>query len=108
MKFIQGKDRDQVEFFSLSQAISDDNEMRLIDLFVHAINLSEYGFKTDFIDNGRPAYHPTDLLKLFIYGFMNRISSSRHFEKECKRNLDLMYMRKVLALEHNTLYTLCK
>lgn len=103
MKFIQGKDRDQVEFFSLSQAISDDNEVRLIDLFVHAINLSEYGFKTDFIDNGRPAYHPTDLLKLFIYGYMNRTRSSRQLEKECKRNLELMWLMKGLAPDHNTI-----
>ena len=49
-------------------------------------SISEYGFKTIFIDNGRPAYHPTDLLKLFIYGYMNRIRSSRQLEKECKRN----------------------
>lgn len=103
MKFIQGKDRDQVEFFSLSQAISDDNEVRLIDLFVHAINLSEYGFKTDFIDNGRPAYHPTDLLKLFIYGYMNRIRSSRQLEKECKRNLELMWLMRGLTPDHNTI-----
>lgn len=103
MKFIQGKDRDQVEFFSLSQAISDDNEVRLIDLFVHAINLSEYGFKLNFIENGRPAYHPTDLLKLFIYGYMNRIRSSRQLEKECKRNLELMWLMRGLAPDHNTI-----
>lgn len=103
MKFIQGKDRDQIEFFSLSQAISEDNEVRLIDLFVHAINLSDFGFKTDFIENGRPGYHPTDLLKLFIYGYMNRIRSSRHLEKECKRNLELMWLMKGLAPDHNTI-----
>lgn len=103
MKFIQGKDRDQIEFFSLSQAISEDNEVRLIDLFVHAINLSEYGFKLNFIENGRPAYHPSDLLKLFIYGYMNRIRSSRHLEKECKRNLELMWLMKGLAPDHNTI-----
>lgn len=103
MKFIQGKDRDQIEFFSLSQAISEDNEVRLIDLFVHAINLSEYGFKTDFIENGRPGYRPTDLLKLFIYGYMNRIRSSRQLEKECKRNLELMWLMRGLAPDHNTI-----
>lgn len=61
MKFIQEKDRSQTEFFCLDQAISDENEVRLIDLFVSAINLSDYGFKISFIENGRPAYHPTDL-----------------------------------------------
>jgi transposase len=103
MKFIQGKDRDQVEFFSLSQAISEDNEVRLIDLFVNAIKLSDYGFKLAFIENGRPAYHPADLLKLFIYGYMNRIRSSRKLEKECKRNIELMWLMKGLAPDHNTI-----
>ena len=103
MKFIQGKDRDQIEFFSLSQLISEENEVRMIDLFVHAINLTDYGFKTDFIENGRPGYHPTDLLKLFIYGYMNRIRSSRQLEKECKRNLELMWLMKGLAPDHNTI-----
>jgi transposase len=103
MKFIQGKDRDQVEFFSLGQAISDDNEVRLIDLFVSAIQLSDYGFKSDFIDNGRPAYHPADLLKLFIYGYMNRIRSSRQLEKQCKINLEVMWLMKGLIPDHNTI-----
>lgn len=87
----------------MSQAISEDNEVRLIDLFVHAINLSDYGFKADFIENGRSGYHPTDLLKLFIYGYMNRIRSSRQLEKECKRNLVLMWLKRGLAPDHNTI-----
>lgn len=103
MKFIQGKDRSQTEFFCLDQAVSDDNEVRLIDLFVNAIKLSDYGFKLGFIENGRPAYHPADLLKLFIYGYMNRIRSSRQLEKECKRNLELMWLMKGLAPDHNTI-----
>lgn len=103
MKFIQGKDRDQIEFFSLSQAVSNDNEVRIIDLFVHSIRLADFGFKTDFIDNGRPAYHPTDLLKLFIYGYMNRIRSSRQLEKQCKINLEVMWLMKGLVPDHNTI-----
>lgn len=103
MKFIQGKDRNQVEFFSLGQAVSDDNEVHLIDLFVEAIQLSDYGFKTDFMDNGRPAYHPSDLLKLFIYGYMNRIRSSRQLEKQCKINLEVMWLMKGLVPDHNTI-----
>ena len=84
MKFIQGKDRAQTEFFCLEQAVSDDNEVLLMDLFVGALPLAEYGFKMDFIDNGRPAYHPADLLKLFIYGYLNQIRSSQQY----KRNLE--------------------
>ena len=103
MKFIQGKDRNQTEFFCLDQAVSVDNEVRLIDLFVGAIKLSDYGFKLEFIENGRPAYHPSDLLKLFIYGYLNRIRSSRHLEKECKRNIELMWLMKGLSPDHNTI-----
>jgi len=103
MKFIQGKDRNQTEFFCLDQVVSDDNEVRLIDLFVNAIKLSDYGFKLEFIENGRPAYHPSDLLKLFIYGYLNRIRSSRQLEKECKRNIELMWLMKGLVPDHNTI-----
>jgi transposase len=102
MEFIKGKDRDQVTFFSFDQAVSDDNEVRLIDLFVETIQLSDYGFKTDFIDNGRPAYHPTLLLKLFIYGYLNRIRSSRQLEKQCKINLEVMWLMKDFVPDHNT------
>jgi transposase len=77
MKFILGKDRNQTEIICLDQLISEDNEVRLVDLFVNSLKLSDFGFKTEFIDNGRPAYHPSDLLKLYIYGYLNRIRSSR-------------------------------
>lgn len=103
MKFIQGKDRNQTAFFCLEQSVSDDNEVRLIDLFVGAMKLSDYGFKIDFIENGRPAYHPSDLLRLFIYGYLNRIRSSRQLEKECKRNIELMWLMKGLVPDHNTI-----
>ena len=75
MKFITGKDRYQVVFYThcLDESISQDNEVRLIDLFVDSLQLSDYGFEMDFIENlprrqagGRPAYHPADLLKLYI------------------------------------------
>lgn len=103
MKFIAGKDRNQTEFFCLEQTISQDNEVRLIDLFVAAINMKDYGFDMDFIDNGRPAYHPSELLRLYIYGYLNRIRSSRSLEKECKRNIELMWLMKGLAPDHNTI-----
>ena len=103
MKFIIGEDRDQTTFFCLNQAVSDDNEVRLIDLFVDSLKLSDFGFSMAFIENGRPAYHPGDLLKLFIYGYLNRIRSSRHLEKECKRNIELMWLMKGLRPDHNTI-----
>lgn len=103
MKFIQGKDRGQVSFFCLEEQIEDNNEIRLIELFVNSINLADAGFNLDFIENGRPAYHPADLLKLFLYGYLNRIRSSRQLEKECKRNLELMWLMRGLVPDHNTI-----
>jgi len=103
MKFITGKDRNQTEFFCLEQAIGQDNEVRLIDLFVSSLKMQDYGFNMDFIDNGRPAYHPATLLRLFIYGYLNRIRSSRALEKECMRNIELMWLMKGLAPDHNTI-----
>jgi len=103
MRFISGKDRNQTEFFCLEQAIDQNNEIRLIDLFVDNLKLTDFGFKMDFIENGRPAYHPANLLKLFIYGYLNRIRSSRALEKECKRNIELMWLLKGLVPDHNTI-----
>ena len=105
MKFILGQDRNQIPLFasSLEDAISQDNEVRLIDLFVGSLKLAEFGFKVNFIENGRPAYHPADLLKLFIYGYLNRIRSSRALEKECGRNIELMWLLKCLVPDHNTI-----
>src|SRR5579862_2801368 len=105
MKFIQGTNRNQLPLFasSIDEAISQDNEIRLIDLFVDSLKLADFGFAFDFIENGRPAYHPSDLLKLFIYGYLNRMRSSRVLEKECSRNIELMWLMKGLAPDHNTI-----
>jgi transposase len=75
----------------------------MIDLFVESLSLKDYGFRTDFIENGRPAYHPSDLLKLFIYGYMNKVRYSRDLEKECKRNIEVMWLLKCLKPDHNTI-----
>jgi transposase len=93
-KFINGINRNQLPLFasSIDQAIAQDNEVRLIDLFVNSLKLEEYGFALDFVENGRPAYHPSDLLKLFIYGYLNRMRSSRTLEKECSRNIEVMWL----------------
>ena len=105
MKFIAGKDRQQTSIFpvSLEEAIDSDNEVRIIDLFVDSLKLGEYGFKVHFPETGRPAYHPKDLLKLYIYGYMNRIRSSRQLEKETKRNLEVMWLLNSLSPDHNTI-----
>jgi len=105
MKFIQGQDRSQTHLFpvSIDQAIDADNEVRLIDLFVDSLALENFGFDKHFVENGRPAYHPSDLLKLFIYGYMNKVRSSRDLEKECKRNIEVMWLMKCLQPDHNTI-----
>ena len=105
MKYIQGHNRNQFALFpvSLDESIDPDNEVRIIDLFVESLSVKDFGFRTDFQDNGRPAYHPSDLLKLFIYGYMNKIRSSRDLEKECGRNIEVMWLLKCLKPDHNTI-----
>lgn len=105
MKYIQGQNREQTYLFpvSLNDAVEAENEVRLIDVFVDSLKLDEFGFKSDFIENGRPAYHPTDLLKLFIYGYLNQVRSSRKLEKECKRNIEVMWLLRNLSPDHNTI-----
>lgn len=105
MKFITGQDRNQIPLFasSLEAAIDQDNEVRLIDLFVDSLKLADFGFKLEFMENGRPAYHPSVLLKLYLYGYMNRIRSSRVLERECGRNIELMWLMKCLVPDHNTI-----
>lgn len=90
MKYIQEQDRRQTHLFpvSLEESIYEENEVRIIDVFVDKLNLKELGVKTDHEENGRPAYNPADLLKLFIYGYLNRIRSSRQLEKGSKRNIE--------------------
>ena len=105
MKFIQGHNRTQIHLFpvSLDQSIDPDNEVRIIDLFVDSLSIKDYGFRIDFPENGRPAYHPSDLLKLFIYGYINKVRSTRDLEKECKRNIEVMWLLKCLKPDHNTI-----
>ena len=104
-KYIIGKDRNQIEMLCLDERIDEDNEVRLIELFVNSLPLADFGFKEEKATSlgGRPAYHPSVLLKLFIYGYMNRIRSSRTLEKECNRNLEVMWLMRELAPDHNTI-----
>ena len=105
MKYILGTDRTQTSLFpiSLDDTVEDDNSVRAIDQFVENLNLKAMGFRLDFIENGRPAYHPKVLLKLYIYGYMNRTRSSRVLEKECRRNIEVMWLLESLTPDHNTI-----
>lgn len=105
MKYIKGNDRGQIALIptSLEEVIDENNEVRIIDLFVDSLKLADLDFRLDFGENGRPAYHPSDLLKLFLYGYLNKIRSSRDLEKACHINIEVMWLMKSLSPDHNTI-----
>ena len=94
MGYIQGVDRNQV--ILLPDAIDDyvgtDNEVRVIDAFIDSLDISSMGFKAEPAKEGRPGYDPRDMLKLYMYGYLNHIRSSRRLQKEAARNLELMWL----------------
>ena len=105
MKYIEGQNRNQLVIFptSLNDVIDHDNEVRFIDLFVESLEIADIGFRVDFVEDGRPAYHPKDLLKLYLYGYLNSIRSSRKLEKETQRNIEVIWLLKGLSPDHNTI-----
>lgn len=104
-RFIEGEPRTQAVLFpeQLDDYITDDNAVRVIDAFVEELDLSHLGFKLDPADTGRPAYHPSTMLKLFIYGYLNRLQSSRRLEREASRNVELMWLLGRLAPDFKTI-----
>ena len=90
MQFIQGNNRHQTFFSTLEDQVGADNPVRLIDAFIDKLELQKLGFsKTIHNSKGRPPYAPAVLLKLYLYGYLNKIRSSRKLEKECSRNIEL-------------------
>ena len=105
-RFIEGESRQQVSLLPecLDDYIGEDNPVRIVDAFVDELNLSSLGFKgADPAFTGRPAYHPAVLLKLYIYGYLNRIQSSRRLEREAQRNVELMWLTGRLAPDFKTI-----
>ena len=106
MEYIQGKPRSQIVFIesSLEEKIESDNPVRIIDAFVNSCKLEEFGFThARHAPEGRPPYNPADLLKLYIYGYLNRVRTSRLLERECRRNLEMMWLLNELTPDHNTI-----
>lgn len=106
MNYIQGTNRDQLTLFptTLDSAIGADNEVRQVESFVNSLDMREMGFTNSTVAaEGRPAYNPADLLKLYIYGYLNRTRSSRELEKETRRNVEVMWLLKGLQPDHNTI-----
>jgi len=103
--FIQGEDRFQATLFpeSLDDYVAEDSSVRVIDVFIDELDLSGMGFKTQPNETGRPAYHPTTMLKLFVYGYLNRVHSSRRLEREAQRNVELMWLTGRLAPDFKTI-----
>lgn len=104
--FVEGVDPRQFTMFpeTLDELLAEENETRFISVFVNQVNLLALGFKAVQPENiGRPSYHPRDMLKLYLYGHLNHIRSSRRLEKECTRNIELIWLLGKLAPDHNTI-----
>lgn len=105
-RFIEGQDRQQVTLLPecLDDFIAEDNPIRVVDAFVGELNLTALGFDGSTpAATGRPSYHPTVLLKIYIYGYLNRVQSSRRLERECQRNVELMWLTGRLAPDFKTI-----
>ena len=105
-RFIEGTDRQQSTLFPecLENWICEDNPVRVIDVFVDELDLADLRF--DGVDpevTGRPSYHPSVLLKLYIYGYLNRVQSSRRLEREAGRNVEVMWLTGRLVPDHKTI-----
>jgi transposase len=105
-RFVEGTDRGQGTLFPecLEDWIDENNPVRVIDVFVDELDLAELGFDGVAPEvTGRPAYHPSVLLKLYIYGYLNRVQSSRRLEREAGRNVEVMWLVGRLAPDHKTI-----
>src|SRR6188472_823264 len=105
-RFVEGTDREQSTLFPecLEDWICEHNPVRAIDVFVDELNLAELGFGGVAPElTGRPSYHPSVLLKLYIYGYLNRVQSSRRLEREAGRNVEVMWLTGRLVPDHKTI-----
>ena len=103
--FIEGEDRRQATLFpeSLDEYIAEDSAVRVIDVFIDDLDISGLGFKTEPADTGRPGYHPKMMLKLYVYGYLNQVQTSRRLEREAQRNVELMWLTGRLAPDFKTI-----
>ncbi len=100
-----GEDRQQTWMLpqSVEEYVSDDNPVRFIDAFVDELDLAKIGLPAQAAATGRPCYAPTDLLKLYLYGYLNRVRSSRELERLTHRNLEVIWLLKRLRPDHKTI-----
>ena len=105
-RYIEGVDREQSTLFPerLEDWIAADNPVRAVDAFIEELDLRLLGFAgADPAATGRPSYHPAVLLKLYVYGYLNAVQSSRRLEREAGRNVEVMWLTGRLAPDHKTI-----
>ena len=105
-RFVVGDDRSQSTLFPerLDDYLTEDNPVRAIDAFVDELDLARLGFGgIEPEATGRPAYHPATLLKIYVYGYLNRVQSSRRLERECQRNIELVWLTGRLMPDFKTI-----
>ena len=105
-RFVEGEDRNQVTLLPecLDDYIGEDNPVRVIDVFIEELDLTGLGFDgVAPADTGRPAYHPAVMLKIYVYGYLNRLQSSRRLERETQRNVELMWLIGRLTPDFKTI-----
>ena len=104
MDFIKGNNRDQIQFSSLEMQVNDENPVRFVDVFVEKLDLNQLGFVVNQLKSeGRPAYESKLLLKIYLYGYLNSIRSSRRLEKECIRNTELQWLTNLLQPNYHSI-----
>ncbi len=105
-RFVEGEDRSQSTLFPerLNDYVGEDNPVRVVDVYVDELDLGGLGFdRVEPLSTGRPSYHPSVLLKLYIYGYLNRVQSSRRLEREAGRNVEVMWLMGRLVPDHKTI-----
>jgi transposase len=105
-RYVEGSDRSQVALLPecLEDWIAEGNPVRAVDAFVEELDLAAMGFgRATPASTGRPSYHPAALLKIYIYGYLNRVASSRRLERECQRNIELMWLTGRIAPDFKTI-----
>jgi len=105
-RYVQGRDRTQHLLLpeQLDDYVTENNPVRVVDVFVDALDLGELGFDGVIpAETGRPSYHSAVLLKIYIYGYLNRIHSSRRLEREGQRNIELMWLTEHLTPDFKTI-----
>ena len=103
--FIEGENRYQSTLFPehVDDYVEEDSVVRVIDVFIDRLDISGLGFKAEPANTGRPGYHPRTMLKIYVYGYLNQVHSSRRLEREARRNVELMWLSSRLAPDFKTI-----